>query len=58
VLATLVTMDTVSLPGVVLLTGETASQLPPLVVVAAAVYEIAEPEELTNSDVLGDEPWV
>jgi hypothetical protein len=37
VLATLVTTETVSVPGVVLVDGETASQLPPLLVVAAAV---------------------
>lgn len=37
VVATLVTTETVSVPGVVLLLGETASQLPPLLVVAAAV---------------------
>ena len=58
VLATLVTIETVSVPGVVPLPGETDSQLPPLLVVAAALYEMAEPEELTNKDVLGDEPCV
>jgi hypothetical protein len=53
-----VTIETVSLPGVVLLPGETASQFPPLTVVAAAVYEIAEPEEFTSNDEPGDEPCV
>ena len=37
-------IETCTLPGVVPLPGETVSQLPPLMVFVATVYEIAAPE--------------
>lgn len=59
VLATLVTIETDSLPGVAPLAGDTCSQLPPLLVVTDALYEIAVPLELVSpNDVLGVEPGV
>lgn len=58
VLATLVTIDTVSLPGVAPLAGNTCSQLPPVVVEAATLYVMAPPELVIPSAWLGAEPGV
>ena len=53
------TIETFSLPGVAPLDGDTCSQLPPLLVVTDALYEIAVPFELVSpNDVLGVEPGV
>jgi hypothetical protein len=59
VLATPVTIDTVSLPGVAPPEGNACSQLPPEVVETATLYEMAVlPELVIPSVVLGDEPGV
>jgi hypothetical protein len=57
-LATPVLIDTVSLPGVAPLPEDICSQLPPLTSEAVAVYEMAAPELLIPSEVLGVEPGV